>query len=104
MVPLILVTLFVVAGIVALVFWSHSKGLKLTSSTTGQVIASEVREVRDSQQRREETVIRCRYEVAGRAFDVQRIVPGRYAAAYPVGLRLEVRYNPAEPSMAEVVV
>ena len=94
----------VVGIIIAMVFLSHLKFFKLTSTALGIVIRSEDCEVRDEIERREETVVVCRYQVKGIDYECEEILRGRRAALFPIGRELAVRYNPAQPTMAQITV
>ncbi|MDB5331946.1 MAG: hypothetical protein JWP03_3097 [Phycisphaerales bacterium] len=100
---------YLIAGVIGaaaltLIFLSHLRFMKMTSQTAGQVLRSENRVVRTETERREETVIICRYTVHGKEYEVERILRGRQAKRYPVGKQLTIRYNPAEPEMSDIAV
>jgi hypothetical protein len=88
--------------ILAMVIASHHPFFKMTSSTTGEVITSDQREVRDDRERRDETVIRFKYAVHGKPYERERVIRGRIADRFPPGSRVPVKYNPAEPDMADI--
>jgi hypothetical protein len=99
----IVLGLIIVAAI-AIVFLSHHPFFKMTSSTTGQVIRAEHREIRDESERRDETVVTCRYIVHGRPYEVERVMRGRLIDRLPPGAKIRVKYNPAEPEMADLAL
>lgn len=94
----------VIAGAIVLVFFYHQKNLKMTSQTTGEVVRAEQREVRDEKERRDETVVVCRFSVHGHTYTIERILRGRLAARFPVGKPIPVFYNPADPEMSRLGV
>jgi hypothetical protein len=102
MIGIYIVLGFVIAGAIALIFFYHQKRLKMTSATLAEVVRSEQREVRDENERRDETVVLVRYKVGGQTYEVEQILRGRQAARYPAGRTLTVYYNPADPEMSRV--
>ena len=92
----------VIVGAISLVFFYHQKRLKMTSVTAGRIVRSEQREVRDDKERRDETVIVCTFQVAGRERSIEQVVRGRQAARFPVGRTLSVYYNPSDPEMSRI--
>jgi hypothetical protein len=102
MVGIYIVLAMIVVGAISLIFFYHQKRLKMTSTTTAEVVRSEQREVRDEQERRDETVVLVRYQVAGQPYEVEQILRGRQAARFPAGRTLRVYYNPAEPEMSRI--
>lgn len=92
----------VIAGAIGLIFFYHQKRLKMTSNTFAEVIRSEQREVRDENERRDETVVRVRYTVGGHSYEIEQILRGRQAGRYPAGRTLTVHYNPANPEMSRL--
>jgi len=102
MIGIYIVLGMVIAGAIGLIFFYHQKRLKMTSNTVAEVVRSEQREVRDANERRDETVVRVRYHVAGRSYEVEQILRGRQASRYPAGRTLTVHYNPAEPEMSRL--
>jgi hypothetical protein len=93
---------FVFVGIVVLFVVYYSKAMKMTSYTTSQVVHAEERIVRDEHERREETVIVCKYSVFGKDYEISHVIRGRNAKAYPPGREITVWYNPNEPEMARI--
>lgn len=102
MIGIYIVLGMVVAGAIALIFFYHQKRLKMTSATPAEVVHSEQREVRDENERRDETVVRVRYTVGGHSYEVEQVLRGRQASRYPAGRTLTVHYNPADPEMSRV--
>jgi hypothetical protein len=102
MIGIYIVLGFVVVGAIALIFFYHQKRLKMTSTTVAEVVRSDQREVRDEQERRDETVVRVRYKVGGQTYEAEQVLRGRQAARYPAGRTLTVHYNPAEPEMSRL--
>ena len=80
----------------------YSQTMKMTSYTPCQVLRAEDRVVRDETERREETLIVCKYSVRGQEYEIEHIVRGHNAKAYPPGRELTVWYNPNVPEMARI--
>lgn len=99
-----IVTGLILVGAVLTVVFSHHRFFKMTSSTAGEIIRSEQREVRDENERRDETVVVCRYTVHGKDYEIQRIMRGRLADRLTPGKKVSIRYNPAEPDMADLAL
>jgi hypothetical protein len=104
MIGLYIVTAAVVIGIFLMVIFSHHRFFKMTSQVAGQVLRSEQHEVRDERERRDETTIRCRYTVHGKDYEIERTLRGRLADRFPTGAKIPVRYNPAEPHIADIAL
>lgn len=104
MIGIYIVLGMVVAGAIALIFFYHQKRLKMTSNTVAEVVRTEQREVRDENERRDETVVRVRYTVGGHIYEMEHVLRGRQAARYPAGRTLTVHYNPADPEMARIEI
>ncbi len=102
MVGIYIVLGFFIVGAVVLVVFYHQRRLKMTSVTAGRVVKSEQREVRDEKERRDETVVVCTFQVAGREYRLEQVVRGRKAAVFPVGKSLSVYYNPSDPNMSRM--
>lgn len=102
MVGIYIVLGMVIAGAIGLIFFYHQKRLKMTSNTVAEVVRAEQREVRDEQERRDETVVLVRYHVGGQKYEIEQILRGRQAARFPAGRTLRVCYNPAEPEMSRL--
>jgi hypothetical protein len=99
-----IVTAFIVTAAVLMIYFSHHPFFKMTSSTSAEVLRSEQREVRDEHERRDETVVVCRYEVHGKTYEIERVMRGRLADRLAPGTKVRVKYNPAEPDMAELAL
>lgn len=93
--------LVVAIGVVLIRVYHHPR-FKMTSWTTGAVVASEVHERRNETERWEETVVTVRFEARGRTCEIVKELRGRHGARYPVGSPVRVRYYPADPTLAEV--
>lgn len=104
MVGVYIVTALIIIGAAAIVFLSHHRFFKMTSSTTGEILRSEQREVRDQHERRDETVLVCRYVVHGKPYEMERVIRGRLASRLTPGVKVKIRYNPAKPDMADVAL
>ena len=102
MIGIYIVLALAVIGAIALTAFYHKPDLKMTSQTTGKVVRSEQREVRDERERRDETVLVCQFVVNGQTHTIERVVRGRWTARYSVGRNLTVFYNPADPEMSRV--
>lgn len=100
MLGLYIVVGMVLVGAIALVVLYHHDSLKMTSSTNAQVLSADEREVRDENERRDETIVTCSYTVGGREFQMQKILRGRQASRFPAGRPVPIRYNPGHPEMA----
>ena len=99
-----IVTGLILIGAVLMVVFSHHRFFKMTSSTAGEIVRSEQREVRDEHERRDETVVVCRYTVHGKDYEIERTLRGRLADRFPPGAKIPVRYNPAEPHIADIAL
>lgn len=99
-----IVTALIVTGAILMVVFSHHRFFKMTSSTSGEIVRSEQREVRDEHERRDETIVRCRYSVHGKSYEIERIMRGRLADRLTPGTKVPIRYNPAEPDMADLAL
>ncbi len=95
---------FFIAGAILLTCLYHRKEIKMTSTTTGQVISATQREIRTTDLRRDETIIVCSYSVAGHTYQLQHTLPGRKASRFPPGAPLTIRYNPTVPKMARIAL
>jgi hypothetical protein len=104
MIGVYIVTAFILIGAVLMVVFSHHRFFKMTSSTTGEVVRSEQREVRDENERRDETVVSVRYTVHGKPYEIERVMRGRLADRLAPGKKVVIRYNPAEPNMADLAL
>jgi hypothetical protein len=102
MIGIYIVLGMVVVGAICLIVFYHQKRLKMTSNTVAEVVRAEQREVRDEIERRDETVVRVRYQVGGRKYEIEQVLRGRQAARFPAGRALRVYYNPAEPEMSRL--
>jgi hypothetical protein len=102
MIALYIILFWIVLAIVILTRYYYSKDMKMTSTSTGSVLSAENREVRDDHGRRDETLVTCQFTVGGRDYQVMKIFRGRNAERYPVGRKLPVRYNPADPAMSRI--
>jgi hypothetical protein len=92
----------VLAGVVVLFVIYYSRTMKMTSYTSCEVVRAEDRVVRDERERREETLIVCKYSVRGKDYQIEHVIRGRNARAYPAGKELTVWYNPNVPEMARI--
>ena len=92
----------VFVGVVILFVVYYSRTMKMTSYTACQVVRAENRVVRDERERREETVLTCKYNVRGKDYEIQHVIRGQNAKAYPPGRELTVWYNPNVPEMARI--
>ena len=93
---------FIFVGIVIIFSIYYSKGMKMTSYTAGQVVRAEERVVRDATERREETRIVSKYSVRGHEYEIEHVIRGLNAKAYPPGRTITVWYNPNSPEMAKI--
>jgi hypothetical protein len=93
---------WIVIGTAALTYLYYRKGMKMTSRTMGRVISATDREVRDDRDRRDETVVICKYTVGGRDYEISLVFRGRTADRFPSGREVPVWYNPGDPKMAKI--
>jgi len=77
---------------------------RMTSQTPGRVVMVEQRAVSDAVERRTETEVEVTYTIAGTEYQIKRIFPGERAVQFPIGRVISVRYNPATPTMAQLVL
>jgi hypothetical protein len=104
MIGVYIVTGLILIGAMLMVVFSHHRFFKMTSSTSGEVVRSEQREVRDENERRDETVVVVRYAVHGKPYEIERVMRGRLADRLAPGKKVVIRYNPAEPDMADLAL
>ena len=102
MIGIYIVLGFFIVGAVLLVFFYHQRRLKMTSVTSGRVVSSAQREIRDEKERRDETVVVCAFNVAGREYRLEHVLRGRQAARFPAGKSIPVYYNPSDPLMSRI--
>lgn len=101
---LYIIAAWLFVGAVVLVILYHRKTFKMTSTATCEVIRAEEREVRTERERRDETLVVCRYVAWGNEFTIERVFRGRQAERFRAGTKLPIRYNPADPSMSRIDV
>ena len=92
----------ILVGIVVLFTIYYSRTMKMTSYTSCEVVRAEDRVVRDEHERREETFLVCKYSVRGEEYQIEHVIRGHNAKAYPPGRELTVWYNPNVPKMARI--
>ncbi len=102
MLPLYLIGTFIFIGVVVLFRVYYSKSMKMTSYIDGEVIRAEERVVRDERERREETLIACRYSVRGQDYSIEHVLRGMRAKDYPLGRKVTIWYNPTVPRMSKI--
>jgi hypothetical protein len=100
---------YLIAGVVVTVILvmtvlSHHRTFKMTSRTAGAVVAANEVERQHHDRKWVETELVCRYNAGGTEREVKRLLRGRQAKRFPEGKTVPVRYDPAEPHVAEVVV
>jgi hypothetical protein len=93
---------WIFVGCLVWIYFYFRNSVRMTSSTFGSVISAEEREIRDKNGRRDETVVTFKFRTQGKEFQVAHIFVGRQAQRFTPGLELPVKYNPANPNMAEV--
>jgi hypothetical protein len=76
---------------------------RMTSITAGRIVRSEEREVLRKDTREFETDIVASYTAAGRQYEISRTLPGRLGKRFAQGAPINIRYNPAEPGMADLM-
>jgi len=99
---LYIIMFWIAVGGVALIFFYWRKEMKMTSSTTGEVVSATNREIRDENGRRDETMVVTKYTVSGREFQLSHVFRGKLADRFPAGRAVPVRYNPSDPKMARI--
>ena len=77
---------------------------RMTSRTTGTVQLAEERTVVTATDRYVETLLTVGYSAGGREWRVMGYVLGGRAKYFPAGSEVPVKYNPANPDMAEVML
>jgi len=92
------------AGSVVLAKMYFSNTRRMTSRVGGQVVRAEPRVTIVNDRRNAETVLVVRYVVGGRELELAHVLEGERAQHFPPGRPVQVRYNPAEPEMAAVVM
>ncbi len=98
------IAVIIILAILIMVVMSHHPMFKMTSQTVGTIASASEREVRDENERRDETIILCTYEVAGHPYQIERILRGKKAYKFPAGRQIKVKYNPSDPQMAEMAM
>ena len=76
---------------------------RMTSRTVGTVVRAEERVIVSPTERRVETELVVSYAAGGRDWSVTGHVHGPRAKYYPPGRELPIKYNPANPNMAELI-
>src|SRR5271155_2308132 len=89
-------------GAVVLTVFYWRKEMKMTSSTTGEVLSATDRERIVDDRRRDETVVVAKFTVAGKEYEVTHVFEGKFANRFPAGRSVPVRYNPSDPGMARI--
>ena len=92
------------AGSVVLVKLYFSNTRRMTSRVAGQIVRAEPRVTIAKGRRKAETVLTVGYVVSGRALEMTYVLEGERAQHFPPGRPIQVRYNPAQPDMAGVVL
>ncbi len=77
---------------------------RMTSRTIGTVQGAEERVVITATDRHVETVLTVNYAAGGRDWTVTGVIFGDRARHFPAGRTVPVKYNPANPDMAEVAL
>jgi hypothetical protein len=93
---------WVLLGAVALTVFYWRKDMKMTSTTTGEVLSATSRERIVDDRRRDETVVVAKFTVTGKEYEVSHVFPGKIANRFPAGRSVPVRYNPSDPGMARI--
>jgi hypothetical protein len=91
-------------GSVILVKLYFSNTRRMTSRTAGKVVRAEPRVTIANGRRTAETVLTVSYIVSGRELELTYVLEGERARHFPPGRPIQVRYNPAQPDMAGVVL
>jgi hypothetical protein len=101
---LYIILAWIVLGGITLIYFYWRKEMKMTSTTNGAVVSATSREIRDENGRRDETVVRAKYTVSGRDYEISHVFRGKIAERFPAGRAVPVRYNPSDPKMARIPV
>ena len=104
MYPLYIITAMIIVGVIATMLFYHSPRWKMTSAVTGEVARTEEREIRDKQGRREETLVVVKYTVRQHDYELNLTFPGRQSSRFTDGRKIPMRYNPADPNMAQLIL
>ena len=102
MFALYIIVFWLLIAVVAVTYLYYQKDMKMTSTTTGEVISATYREIRDDSGRRDETVVLCKYVVSGREYQVSVVVRGKNVERFPAGRNVPIRYNPSDPKMSRI--
>jgi hypothetical protein len=92
------------AGSVVLVKLYFANTRRMTSRVAGAVVRAEPRVTIVNDRRKAETVLTVKYVVGGRELELTHVLEGERAQHFPPGRPVTVRYNPAAPEMAAVVM
>jgi len=92
------------AGSVVLVKMYFSDTRRMTSRVAGTVVRAEPRVTITNNRRKAETLLTVRYVVGGRELELAHVLEGERAQHFPPGRAVQIRYNPAAPEMAGVVM
>jgi hypothetical protein len=104
MLPVFIIGAIVLAGILAFIVISHLPFFRMTSRTTGEVIACEEREVIPTTSPKTfQTHVTFRFLAGKRPVEFSRTFPGARAGIFTVGRKFEVWYSPATPTESRVV-
>jgi hypothetical protein len=99
-----LIAAVVVTVILVMIVLSHHRTFQMTSRTAGTVVAANEIERQEQDRKWVETEVVCRYSAGGAEREVKHLLRGRQAKRFPQGKAVPVRYDPAEPHVAEVMV
>jgi hypothetical protein len=102
MVGLYIILGWIFVGCLAWIYFYFHNSARMTSSASGSVVSAKEREIRDKKGRRDETVVTFTFRTQGKEFQVAHVFVGRQAHRFTPGLKLPVKYNPANPNMAKV--
>lgn len=94
----------IAAASVILIKLYFSNTRRMTSRVTGQVVRAEPRVTIVKDRRKAETILTVRYVVSGRELNLVHVLEGERSQHFPPGRPVQVRYNPAQPDMAGVLM
>ncbi|HZZ42363.1 MAG TPA: DUF3592 domain-containing protein [Tepidisphaeraceae bacterium] len=77
---------------------------RMTSITEGRVLTAAERTVIERDLRKIKTDITATYTARGKDYQVHRTIEGSKATHFPPGRPINIRYNPGEPDMSEIML
>ena len=102
LVTAVVVVAVILALVLARVYMTDRR--RMTSRTNGRIVSASQRVIVDETARRTETEVVAQFTAGGREHQVRRVLAGERAGHFPPGREVPIRYNPGEPSMAELIM